>query len=81
MWAAVMMHELCLQSQKLFDGSFPPNCLMACVNEEMRSFLNVVLQGPSSIRGSSKTGGNVNLDTREKIVCNISQLLIYNCTK
>ena len=35
MRAAVMMHKLCLQSQKLFDGSFPPNYFTACVNEEM----------------------------------------------
>jgi hypothetical protein len=35
MRAAVMMHKLCLQSPKLFDGSFPPNYFTACVNEEM----------------------------------------------
>ncbi|KAL8561604.1 hypothetical protein ACOMHN_024839 [Nucella lapillus] len=81
MRAAVMMHKFCLQSQEPFDGSFPPNCLTASVNEEMRSFFNVVLRGPSALHGREKIGGDANLDAREKIACNISQLLIYNTSK
>jgi hypothetical protein len=81
MRAAVMMHKFCLQSQEPFNGSFPPNCLTAPVNEEMRSFFNVVLQGPSALHGCEKMGGDANLDAREKIACNISQLLIYNTSK
>ena len=70
MRAAVMMHKFCLQSQEPFDGSFPLNCLLAPVNEEM-SFFNVVLRGPSALRGREKIGGDANLDAREKITCNI----------
>ena len=81
MWAAVMMHKFCLQSQEPFDGSSPLNCLTVPVNEEMRSFFNVVLRGPSALRGREKIGGDANLDAREKIACNISQLLIYNTRK
>uniref|UniRef100_UPI00358EAE2A uncharacterized protein n=1 Tax=Myxine glutinosa TaxID=7769 RepID=UPI00358EAE2A len=81
MRAAVMMHKFCLQSQEPFDGSFPPNCLTAPVCEEMRSFFNVVLRGPSALHGREKISGDANLDAREKIACNISQLLIYNTFK
>ena len=47
----------------------------------MMSFFNVVLQGPSALHGREKIGGDANLDAREKIACNISQLLIYNTSK
>jgi hypothetical protein len=81
MRAAVMMHKFCLRSQEPFDGCFPPNCLTVPVNEEMRSFFNIVLRGPSALHGHEKIGGDANLDAREKIACNISQLLIYNTSK
>ena len=78
MRAAVIMHTLCLQSQEPFDGSFPLNCLTGPVNEEMRSFFNVVLRGRSALCGRDMVAGDTNLDTRRKIAFNISQLLIYN---
>ena len=81
MRAAVMMHKICLESQEPFDGSFAPNCLTASVNEKMRSFFNVVLRGPSALHGRENIGGDANLDAKEKIACNISQLLIYNTSK
>ena len=80
MRAAVMMHKFCLQSQKPFDGSFPSNCLIAPVNEEMRSFFNVVLRGMSALRGGDKVDDSSSVDARDRIACNISQLLIYNAT-
>ena len=49
MRAAVMMHTVCLQRQETFDGSFPHNCLTGPVNEEMRSFFNVVFRGRSAL--------------------------------
>ena len=81
MRAAVMMHTFCLQSQKPFDGSFPHNCLTGPVNEEMRSFFNVVLRGRSALCGRDMVAGDANLDPSDKIACNISQLLIYNTIK
>ena len=81
MRAAVMMRKFCLEIEDPFDGSFHPNCLTAPVKEEMRSFFNVVLNGPSALRGREKIVGDINLDAREKIACNISQLIIYNTTK
>ena len=51
MRAAVMMHKLCLKSQEPFDGSFSPDCLTDPVNEQMRTFFNVVLQGPAAGTG------------------------------
>ena len=81
MRAAVMMHTFCLQSQEPFDGSFPHNCVTGPVNDEMRSFFNVVLRGRSALCGRDMVAGDANLDPRDKIACNISQLLIYNTIK
>ncbi|KAJ8396485.1 hypothetical protein AAFF_G00017910 [Aldrovandia affinis] len=47
----------------------------------MRSFFNVVLLGPSVLHGREKISEDDNLDARERIACNISQLLIYNTSK
>ena len=65
-------------NQEPFDGSFPHNCLTGPVNEEMRSFFNVVLRGRSALCGRVMVAGDANLDPRDKIACNISQLLIFN---
>ena len=81
MRAAVMMHTVCLQRQETFDGSFPHNCLTGPVNEEMRSFFNVVFRGRSALCGRVMVAGDANLDPRDKIACNISQLLIFNAVK
>ena len=81
MRAAVMMQTVCLQRQETFDGSFPHNCLTGPVNEEMRSFFNVVFRGRSALCGRVMVAGDANLDPRDKIACNISQLLIFNAVK
>ena len=81
MRAAVMMHTVCLQRQETFDGSFPHNCLTGPVNEEMRSFFNVVFRGRSALCGRVMVAGEANLDPRDNIACNISQLLIFNAVK
>ena len=81
MRAAVMMYTVCLQRQETFDGSFPHNCLTGPVNEEMRSFFNVVFRGRSALCGRVMVAGDANLDPRDKIACKISQLLIYNTIK
>ena len=76
-----MMHTVCLQRQETFDGSFPHNCLTGPLNEEMRSFFNVVFRGRSALCGRVMVAGDANLDPRDKIACNISQLLIFNAVK
>ena len=81
MRAAVMMHTVCLQRQETFDGPFPHNCLTGPVNEEMRSFFNVVLRGRTALCGRVMVAGDANLDPRDNIACNISQLLIFNDVK
>ena len=40
-----------------------------------------MLRGTSASYGREKIGRDVNLDAREKIVCKISQLPIYNTSK
>ena len=79
--AAVMMHTVCLQRQETFDGSFPHNYLTGPVNEDMRSFFNVVFRGRSALCGRVMVAGDANLDPTDKIACNISQLLIFNAVK
>ena len=81
MRAAVMMHTVCLQRQETFDGSFPHNWLTGPVNEDMRSFFNLVIRGRSALCGRVIVAGDANLDPRDKIACNISQLLIFNAVK
>ena len=76
-----MMHTVCLQRQETFDGSFPHNCLTSPVNEEMRSFFNVVFRGRSALCGRVMVAGDANRDPRDNIACNISQLLIFNAVK
>ena len=81
MRAAVMMHTVCLQRQDTFDGSFPHNYLTGPINEEMRSFFNVVFRGRSALCRRAMIAGDANLDPRDKIACTISQLLIFNAVK
>ena len=76
-----MMRTLCLQRQEPFDVFFPHNCLTGPVNDEMRSFFNVVLRGRSALCGRVMVAGDANLDPRDKIACNISQLFIFNAVK
>lgn len=80
MRAAAMLHKRCLQKQEPFTGSFSPNCTTSVVSREMRCFFNVVLQGSSVLRKRDFDPDNANPDPRDKIACNISQLLMYNCT-
>ena len=46
--------------------------------QSMRSFFNVVFRGRSALCGRVMVAGDANLDPRDKIACNISQLLIFN---
>ena len=49
--------------------------------QSMRSFFNVVFRGRSALCGRVMVAGDANLDPRDKIACNISQLLIFNAVK
>ena len=75
MRAAVVLRKFCLQKQPEFNGSFSPDCLTAHVATEVRSFINVVLQGPPILEKDDKA---VNLDARTEVASVISQVLIYN---
>ena len=48
---------------------------------EDEDFFQVVIRGPSAIHGHDKISGGANLDARDNVTCNISQLLIYNTSK
>ena len=47
MRAAVILGKCCLQKHKLFSGSFAPDCLTSPMPEELRSFINIIIQGTS----------------------------------
>ena len=49
--------------------------------QSMRSFFNVVFRCRSALCGRDMVAGDANLDPRDKIACNISQLLIFNAVK
>ena len=72
MRAAVIIHKLCLESLKSFNGSFSVNCLTAPVNKNMRIFFNTVLQGQSTVFEKKNINDNTNHDARDKIACIIS---------
>ena len=76
MRAEVILHKCCLQKQELFSGSFSPDCLTSPVPEELRSFINIILQGPSILKYENNMDGHVH--GRAKIACTIAQMLIYN---
>ena len=75
MRAAVMMHTFCLRIRSL---SMDPFLITVSRVQSMRSFFNVVFRGRSALCGRVMVAGDANLDPRDKIACNISQLLIFN---
>ena len=75
MGAAVMMHTFCLRIRSL---SMDPFLITVSRVQSMWSFFNVVFRGRSALCGRVMVAGDANLDPRDKIACNISQLLIFN---
>ena len=53
MRAEVIQRKCCLQKQELFSGYFSPDCLTSPVPEELRSFINIILQSPSILQGQT----------------------------
>ena len=78
MRAAVMMHTFCLRIRSL---SMDPFLITVSRVQSMRSFFNVVFRGRSALCGRVMVAGDANLDPRDKIACNISQLLIFHAVK
>ena len=78
MRAAVTMHTFCLRIRSL---SMDPFLITVSRGQSMRSFFNVVFRGRSALCGRDMVAGDANLDPRDKIACNISQLLIFNAVK
>ena len=78
MRAAVILRKCCLHKQEPFSGTFSPYCLISPVPQELRSFINIILQGPSILREHGNVEADEPLHGRDKVACTISQLLIYN---
>ena len=78
MRAAVILRKLCLQKQKVFNGSFPPDSLTSPVPDELRGFINTIIQGPLILQEQDSADEEECVSGRTKIACVISQQLIYN---
>ena len=78
MRAAVILRKCCLHKQEPFSGTFSPDCLISPVPQELRSFVSIILQGPSILREHDNVEADEPLHGRDKVACTISQLLIYN---
>ena len=78
MRAAVILRKCCLHKQEPFSGTFSPDCLISPVPQELRSFVNIILQGPSILREHGNVEADEPLHGRDKVACTISQLLMYN---
>ena len=75
---AVILHNVCLQKVEPFPGSFSPECLTTPAADDIISFSNVILQGPSILSANVNNDDNMDLDARMQIAATISQLLIYS---
>ena len=73
-----MIRKFCLQSQEPFNGSFSLNCIMAPVNEVMRTVFKIVLRRPSALHGRSLNDDISKLVRQDVIACNILQLIIFH---
>ena len=78
MRAAVILRKCCLHKQEPFSGTFSPDCLISPVPQELRSFVNIILQGPSILREQRNVEADEPEHGRDNVACTISQLLIYN---
>ena len=78
MRTAVILRKSCLKTQNLFNGNFPPDCLTSPVPEHLRSFINVILQGPAILLEQSSEETDVEVHGRAKNACVIAQQIICN---
>lgn len=80
--AAGVLRRHVLASQDPFTGSFSSDCLTRPVPEPFLTFMNVLLQGPKSMEGSSqRSERDADMGQRSKVASGLCQLITYNVVK
>lgn len=75
--AAKIVRKDILKQHQSFNGVFAPDCQDGAIPQSLKVFVNMILNGPSSL----KTATSNLLEINEKQACrSISQLIIYNTT-
>ena len=78
MHAAVVLQKCCLQRQEPFTGSFGPDSLTSPVPGQLRSFINILLQGPSILHEQNNDELQGQVHGRARVASAIAQQIIYN---
>ena len=78
MRAAVVLRKCCLQRQEPFTGSFGPDSLTSPVPGQLRSFINILLQGPSILHEQNNDELQGQVHGRARVASSIAQQIIYN---
>jgi hypothetical protein len=78
MRAAVILRKCCLERQNPFTGSFASDSLTSPIPGQLRSFLNILLQGPAILRELSNEELQAQVQGRARVACAIAQQIIYN---
>ena len=73
MHAAVVLRKSCLQRQEPFTGYFTSDSLTSAVPGQLRSFINILLQGPSLLHELQ-----TQVQGKEKVENANTQQIIYN---
>jgi len=78
MRAAVILRKCCLQRQEPFSGSFVADSLTSSVPGQLRSFLNILLQGPSILTEQDSEELQAQTQGRARIANVIGQQIMFN---
>lgn len=78
MRAAVLLRKCCLQRQEPFTGSFATDSLTSPIPGQLKSFLNILLQGPSFLREQHNEEFQAQKQGRARVANAISQQIKYN---
>lgn len=78
MRAAVVLRKFFLHKQELFLGSFSQDSLTSPVPGQLRSFLNILLQGPPMLQEKQNERQAEQVRGRARIANVIAQQILYN---
>lgn len=76
----VLLRKYILLQQMPFNGSFAPNCLSEPVAKPLLMFLNILLEGSSSVEEQIEQD-QASISARVTVACTISQLVCSNAAK
>ena len=76
----IMLRKYILMHQNPFNGSFSSSCLSEPVAKPLLTFLDILLEGSSSIEEKIEEG-QASVSARVRAACTISQLIRSNAAK